>query len=105
MNGCKEAECKDAIIAVKDDYTMKGHKIEKLVFDHEPGIMTLETMLKQHGIELFLKASRQKAALSKVNIKNFRIKVCKTKAWVREKYNYLPPNQFNMVLCLDCKLN
>jgi len=44
------------------------------------------------------KRQRQRA---EVNIRNIRVKVRKTKAGVREKYKYLPPNQFNMDLCLD----
>jgi hypothetical protein len=48
-----------------------------------------------------LKAAGQKAALAEVNIRNIQVKARKMKAGVREKFKYLPPNQFNMDLCLD----
>jgi hypothetical protein len=61
----------------------------------------LEVPIMEQGIELHLKATGQKAALAEVNIRNIHVKARKTKAEVREKYKYLPPNQFNMDLCLD----
>ena len=76
-------------------------RLQKLIFDREPGIVPLELTLKEYGIELFLKAAGQKVGLAEVNIRNIRIKARKTKAGVREKYKYLPSNQFNMDLCLD----
>ncbi len=48
-----------------------------------------------------MKAAGQKAALAEVNIRNIQVKARKMKAGVREKFKYLPPNQFNMDLCLD----
>jgi hypothetical protein len=102
MNNKKESECTDAILAVKDDYELKGRKMETLNFDREPGVAPLEGVLKQNGIELILKAAGQKVGLAKVNIRTIRVKVRKTKAGVRDRYKYLPPNQFNMDLCIDC---
>ena len=101
MHDKTKQECNEAIIAVKNDYAIKGHKMDELTFDREPGVAPLETTIKEHGIELHLKAAGQKAALAEVNIRNIRVKARKTKAGVREKYKYLPPNQFNMDLCLD----
>ena len=101
MSEKTKQECHETIIAVKNDYAYKGHKMEELIFDREPGVTPLETTIKEHGIKLKLKAAGQKAALAEVNIRNIRVKARKTKAGVREKYNYLPPNQFNMDLCLD----
>jgi len=101
MTSRKKSECTDAILAVKNDYAIKGRRMEELTFDREPGIVPLETTIKEHGIELHLKAAGQKAALAEVNIRNIRVKARKTKAGVREKFKYLPPNQFNMDLCLD----
>jgi hypothetical protein len=101
MKSRKKSECTDAILAVKDDYAIKGRRMEELTFDREPGIVPLETPIKEQGIELHLKAAGQKAALAEVNIRNIRVKARKTKAGVREKFKYLPPNQFNMDLCLD----
>ena len=57
--------------------------------------------IKEQGIELHLKATGRIAALAEVNIRNIRVKAWKTKARVCEKFKYLPPNQFNMDLCLD----
>ena len=101
MTSRKKSECTDAILAVKDDYAIKGRRMEELTFDREPGIVPLEIPIKEQGIELHLKAAGQKAALAEVNIRNIRVKARKTKAGVREKFKYLPPNQFNMDLCLD----
>jgi hypothetical protein len=58
------------------------HKIEKLVFDREPGIMTIEKTLKDHGIELSLKAAGQKAALAEMNITIIRFQARKTKVGI-----------------------
>ena len=40
--------------------------MEKIIFDREPGIVPLETTLKEYGIELFLKAAGQKVGLAEV---------------------------------------
>jgi hypothetical protein len=101
MTNRTKTECTDAIIAVKYDYATKGRHMEELTFDREPGVVPLEVPIKEQGIELHLKAAGQKVALAEVNIRNIRVKARKTKAGVREKYKYLPPNQFNMDLCLD----
>ena len=75
--------------------------MEILIFDREQGIVPLESTLKEYGIKLFLKAAGQKVGLAEVSIRNIRVKARKTKAGVREKYKYLPSNQFNMDLCID----
>jgi hypothetical protein len=41
MTSWKKSECTDAILAVKDDYAIKGCRMEELTFDHEPGIVPL----------------------------------------------------------------
>ena len=62
MNDKTMQECHETIIAVKNDYANKGHKMEELTFDREPGVTPLEMTIKEHGIELNLKAAGQKAA-------------------------------------------
>ena len=64
---------------------IKNRKIVKLILDWEPGIVPLESTLKEYGIELFLKAAGQKVGLAEVNIRNIRIKAQKTKVGVRKK--------------------
>mmetsp|Transcript_10011 Transcript_10011/g.14439 ORF Transcript_10011/g.14439 Transcript_10011/m.14439 type:complete len:170 (+) Transcript_10011:426-935(+) len=44
MNSRKKSECMDAILAVKDDYAIKGCRMEELTFDREPGIVPLEIL-------------------------------------------------------------
>jgi hypothetical protein len=56
-------------------------------------------VLNNNGIELLLKAARQKVGLAEVTIRLIREKARVTKAGVRAKYGYLPPNQFYMDLC------
>ena len=102
MKNKTEDECKSAILAVKTDYGLKGREMKTLTFDREPSVVPLENHLKEHGIELILKAAGQKVGLAEVNIRIIRVKARSTKAGVRDKYGYLPPNQFNMDLCLDC---
>jgi hypothetical protein len=58
-------------------------------------------VLNNNGIELLLKAAGQKVGLAEVTVRLIREKIRATKAGVRAKYGYLPPNQFNMDLCLD----
>jgi hypothetical protein len=71
------------------------------VFDRESGMILVETKLELEGIKVQFKAAGQKVALAEINIREIRIKARSTKAGVRNKYNYLPPNQFNIDLVLD----
>jgi hypothetical protein len=71
------------------------------VFGREPGIVPIEDKLLMNGVELKLKAAGQKVGLAEVSIRLVREKARATKAGVRAKFNYLPPNQFNVDLCLD----
>ncbi len=71
------------------------------MFDREPGIVSIEDKLLMNGIELKLKVAGQKVGLAEVSIRLVREKARMTKAGVRAKFNYLPPNQFNLDLCMD----
>ena len=71
------------------------------MFDREPGIVPIEDKLLMNGIELKLKAAGQKIGLAEMSIRLVREKARATKAGVRAKFNYLPPNQFIVDLCLD----
>jgi hypothetical protein len=75
--------------------------MKTLTFDREPSVVRWENHLKEHGIELILKADSQQVGLAEVRIRIIRVKVRSTTAGVRDKYGYLPPNQINMDLCLD----
>ena len=55
-------------------YKIKERTMKELAFDREPGIVSSESTLKEHGIELKLKAAGQKVGLAEVNIRNIRIK-------------------------------
>ena len=96
-----EDECTKAVLQIKSEYQIDGRTMKQLVFDREPGIVPAENELKSKGIELILKAAGQKVGLAEVTIRLIRVKARATKAGVRAKYGYLPPNQFNMDLCLD----
>jgi hypothetical protein len=80
---------------------MKGRPMKQLIFDREPGIVPNEATLKSHGIEVTLKAAGQKVGLAEVSIRLIHEKARETKAGVCAKFGYLPPNQFNMDLCMD----
>jgi len=97
-----EEICTSAIMQVKAVYTRNEQDLKQLVFDREPGIVPLEDVLNENGIELKLKAAGQKVGLAEVTIRLIREKARATKAGVRMKFGYLPPNQFNMDLCMDC---
>jgi hypothetical protein len=71
------------------------------VFDREPGIIPSQEILNNNGIELILKAAGQKVGLAEVSIQLIREKARATKAGARSKFGYLPPNQFNVDLCMD----
>jgi hypothetical protein len=71
------------------------------VFDREPGIVPSKNALGSQGIELTLKAAGQKVGLAEVSIQLVCEKARATKAGVRAKYGYLPPNQYNMNLCME----
>ena len=74
------------------------------MFDQEPRIVPLEDTLLNNGIDLRLKAAGQKVGLAEVSIRMIREKARATKARIRAKFGYLPPNQFNVDLSLDCIL-
>jgi len=94
-----EEECTKAILQIKEAYARNDHELKQLVFDREPGIAPTEDKLLMNGIELKLKAAGQKEGLAEVSIRLVREKARATKA--EAKFQYLPPNQFNMDLCLD----
>jgi len=94
-------ELTKAISNIKNDYLLYNRTMKQLVFDREPAVMSAEDNLKAEGIELVPKAAGQKVGLAEVSIRLVRVKARATKAGVRAKYGYLPPNQFNMDLCLD----
>ncbi len=71
------------------------------MFDREPGIIPSQEILNNNGIELILKAAGQKVGLAEVSIQLIREKARATKAGARSKFGYLPPNQFNVDLCMD----
>jgi hypothetical protein len=96
-----ELECTNALLQVKAEYAIYGRKMQTQIFDRESGMIPAEERLKQEGIKLDFKAAGQKVVLAEVNIREVRIKARSAKAGVRSKYNYLPPNQFNVDLVLD----
>jgi hypothetical protein len=63
--------------------------------------MPTKDELSKCDIELKLKAAGQKVGLTEVSIRLIREKARATKAGIRAKFGYLPPNQFNMDLCMD----
>ncbi len=99
-NKSKE-ECTKALLDIRADYASKGRAIRQLVFDREPGIVPNHDVLNANGIELTLKAAGQKVGLAEVSIRLIREKARATKAGARTKFGYLPPNQFNMDLCME----
>ncbi len=60
-----------------------------------------EDLLKAESMELIPKAAGQKVGLAEVSICLVCSKARATKAGIHAKYSYLPPNQFNVDLCLD----
>jgi hypothetical protein len=101
MRGRNEDECTNAILQVKAEYAIHGRKMQVHVFDRESGMIPAEAKLQLEVIKVQFKAASQKVALAEVNIREIRIKARSAKAGVRSKYNYLPPNQFNVDLVLD----
>jgi hypothetical protein len=96
-----EEECMKAVLRIKSEYEIEGWTMKQLAFDREPGIVPAENELRSGGINLLLKAAGQKVGLAEFTIRLIRVKAWATKAGVRAKYGYLPPNQFNTDLCLD----
>jgi hypothetical protein len=79
----------------------EGKQLKRLVFDRESAIVAIEPDIEAAGVRLSLKAAGQKVGLAEVSIRLIRVKGRCTKAGVRERYGYLPPNQFNVDLCED----
>jgi hypothetical protein len=93
--------CLDAFKTIKSAHQVANRRLKSVVFDRESAIVALETEIIELGIELILKAAGQKVGLAEVDIRIIRIKSRSSKAGVRERYGYLPANQFNMDLCMD----
>jgi hypothetical protein len=53
MNSRKEVDCTTSIITMQAHYYVKGCRMEALTFDREPGVVPLESVLKEHGVKLF----------------------------------------------------
>jgi hypothetical protein len=102
LNNRTEDECTKAVECIKNDYSTKGGMMKRLVFNREPAIVPAENALKGMEVELVLKVAGQKVGLAEVTIRPIHNKARASKAGVRLKYQYLPPNQFNTDLCLDC---
>ena len=93
--------CLEAFKAVQHAHQIEGVPLKMLVFDRESAIMSLEPQIVEAGVKLVPKAAGQKVGLAEVNIRSIRVKARSTKAGVRERYGYLPANQFNVDLCMD----
>jgi hypothetical protein len=75
--------------------------MRKLVFDRESAVVAAEPDIESTGAQLVLKAAGQKVGIAEVSIRIIREKARKTKAGVRDRYGYLPPDQWNIDLVLD----
>ena len=93
--------CLEAVKATVAHHRVASTELKKLVFDRESAIMALEPEILEQGVVLDAKAAGQKVGLAEVSIRLIRGKARSSKAGVRERYGYLPANQFNMDLCLD----
>ena len=94
-------EVQKAIEFVRDRHALCGARLESLTFDRESAVAAMQDEIEGLGIRLFLKAAGQKVGLAEVSIRLIREKARATKAGVRAIYGYMPPNQFNVDLCLD----
>lgn len=94
-------EVQKAIEFVRDQHVLCGVRLEALTFDRESAVAAMQDEIEGLGIRLFLKAAGQKVGLAEVSIRLIREKARATKAGVRAIYGYMPPNQFNVDLCLD----
>ena len=88
------------------DKVLAKHKasdrqLKKVIFDRESAILNLEDHLANMGVTLQCKSAGQKVGNIEVRIRHVREKARSTKAGVRERYGYLPPNQFNVFLIRD----
>lgn len=90
-----EEEGTKVLLEIEAEYQIKGRQIKQLVFDCEPNTLTA------NRIQLLFKAAGQKVGLVEVSIRLIRENARATMAVVRKQYGYMPPNQFNMDLCLD----
>ena len=101
MRNKTEEACLEAFKAIKAAHLIAKQELRTVVFDRESAIMALEADIRASGTDLVPKAAGQKVGLAEVNIRSIRIKARSTKAGVRERYGYLPANQFNVDLCMD----
>ncbi len=90
-----------AIEFIDDQHKLWRRKLEQLTFDRESAIVVMQEDIEAKGIKLTLKAAGQKVGLAEVTIRLIREKARATKAGIRAMYGYVPPNQFNVDLCLD----
>jgi hypothetical protein len=91
----------EAIETFRSKYAMAGHKLKKITFDREPGVVAIENHIQSREIELVLKAAGQHVGLAEVTIRYIKETARSTKAGVRAIYGYLPPDSWNADLMRD----
>jgi hypothetical protein len=86
---------------IKAVYARNNNRLNQAVFDCEPGIAPTEDKIVKMWYRIKTKATGQKVGLAEVSIRLIREKARGTKAGMRAKFGYFPPNQFNMDVCMD----
>jgi hypothetical protein len=95
------ASVTNAVQHVVSTHRVHGHTLKKLVFDRESAIVAAEPDIESTGVQLALKAAGQKVGIAEVTIRILREKARKSKAGVRDRYGYSPPDQWNVDLVQD----
>ena len=100
MHDRTKRSCLEAIKEVATKHKLWGWKLKELVFDRESAIVALECEIEDMEILLTLKAAGQKVGIAEAKIGFIRKRARGTKAGVRDRWGYLPADQFNMDLVL-----
>jgi hypothetical protein len=86
---------------IEASYVAAGHKLLKIYFDREPGVVALQQEFYIRNIEIILTAAGQHVGLVEVTIRYIKETARATKAGVRDLLGYTPPDSWNMDLIID----
>ena len=100
MQDRTKRSCLEALKEVANMHKLWGWKLRELLFDKESAIVALECDIEEMEILLTLKAAGQKVGIAETKIGFVRKRARSTKAGVRDRWGYLPADQFNMDLVL-----
>ena len=91
-------ECLSTVIA---KFKLLNHPLLTLTFDRESAIISIADWIVRGGVQLYLKAAKQKVGDIEVSIRYLRESARSSKAGVHDDFGFRPPAHWNIDLLFD----